>query len=77
MKDRHLPDEFSNGRNRHFVIGLHAFPLLHKLSEQYSFVCVLRADRLPGPDKSLLPVQRPKPWKGQIPIYKPVHYGTS
>ena len=74
---RHLPDEFSNGRNRHFVIGLHAFPLLHKLSEQYSFVCVLRADRLPGPDKSLLPVQRPKPWKGQIPIYKPVHCGTS
>ena len=61
----------------YFVIGLHAFPLLHKLSEQYSFVCVLRADRLPGPDKSLLPVQRPKPWKGPIPIYKPVHYGTS
>ena len=25
-------------------------PPLHKLSEQYSFVCVLWADRLPGPD---------------------------
>ena len=50
---RHLPDEFSNGLDRHFVIGLHAFPLFHKLSEQYSFVCVLWADRLPGPDSPM------------------------
>ena len=32
---RHLPDEFSNGRNRHFVICLHAFPLLHKVSGSF------------------------------------------
>ena len=68
---RHLPDELSNRSDRHFIIGLHTFPPLHKLSgakklrrtagdiksEQYSFVCVQRDDRLPGLDN---PMQSPR-----------------
>ena len=67
---RHLPDEFSNRSDRHFIIGLHTFPPLHKVSgakncagqrdiksERYSFVCVLRVDRLPWPDS---PMQSPR-----------------
>ena len=29
---RHLPDELSNRGDRHFIVGLHTFPPLHKVS---------------------------------------------
>ena len=32
---RHLPDEFSNRSDRHFIIGLHTFPPLHKVSGSF------------------------------------------
>ena len=80
-----MPDEFSNGRNRHFIISLHTFPLLHKLSgakncagqrdiksEQYSFVCVLRVDRLPGLDN---PMQSPRR-RARFPAASVLHKGT-
>ena len=32
---RHLPDELSNRSDRHFIIGLHTFPPLHKVSGSF------------------------------------------
>ena len=32
---RHLPDELSNRNDRHFIIGLHTFPPLHKVSGSF------------------------------------------
>ena len=79
---RHLPNELSNRGNRHFIISLHTFPppptkypaqkncagQQDIKSEQYSFVCVLRADRLPGPDNPMQSLRRRARFPRQLPL---------